>query len=208
MIGWSQSSELEHSEVNMLDRQTVNQKRLKIAFHETGHAVMALYCGQAIQKVSLKEIESPSREDKYLGHMKLVPTDPKEILTVNKAIQNVMISLGGFASEVLFYDDVLGIPVDDLDRAIKTTENLLKTDGFKEIVAKMPIPKPDVLPKAADPLVRAFIDYKVNYCIEVLSQVKPIIQTIAQELLKKEELTGDEVTSIFNSLAPSSLRRN
>lgn len=194
--------------MNKLDRQTVNQKRLRIAYHEIGHAVMALYCEQAIQKVSLKEIESPSGEDKYLGHMKLVPTDPKEILTVNKAIQNVMISLGGFAGEVLFFDDVPGIPIDDLDRAIKTTENLLKTDGFKEVVAMMPIPMPDVLPKAADPLVRAFIDYKVNYCVEVLSQMKPIIQTIAQELLKKEELTGDEVTSIFNSLVPSNLRRN
>lgn len=194
--------------MNKLDRQTVNQKRLKIAYHEIGHAVMALYCGQAIQKVSLKEIELPSGEDKYLGYMKLVPTDPKEILTVNKAIQNVMISLGGFAGEILFFDDVPGIPVDDLDKAIKTTENLLKTDGFKEIVAKMPIPKPDVLSKAADPLVRAFIDYKVNHCVEVLSQVKPIIQMIAKELLKKDELTGDEVTSIFNSLSPSNLHRN
>lgn len=185
-----------------MESSQATHKRLKIAYHETGHAVIELFCGQVIQKVSLKEINSPIGEDKYLGHMKLVPTDPKEILTVNKAIQNVMISLGGFASEILFFNDVPGIPVDDLDRAIKYTESLLKTDGFKEIVVKMPIPEPDILPKATDPLVRAFIDFKVNHCVEVLSQVKPIIQIIAQELFKKEELTGDEVTSIFNTFSP------
>ena len=185
-----------------MESSQATQKRLKIAYHKTGHAVIALFCGQVIQKVSLKEINSPIGEDKYLGHMKLVPTDPKEILTVNKAIQNVMISLGGFASEILFFNDVPGIPVDDLDRAIKYTESLLKSDGFKEIVVKMPIPEPDILPKATDLLVRAFIDFKVNHCVEVLSQVKPIIQIIAQELFKKEELTGDEVTSIFNTFSP------
>lgn len=185
-----------------MESSQIDLKRLKIAYHETGHAMMALYCRQAIQKVSLKEIDSPSGEDKYLGHMKLASSDPKEILTVDKAIQNVMISLGGFVGEVLFFDDVPGIPVDDLDRAIKYAESLLKIEAFKEHVAKMPIPELNALPKATDPLVRAFIDFKVNHCVEVLSQVKPIIQIIAQELFKKEELTGDEVTSIFNTFSP------
>lgn len=177
----------------------IDQKKLKIAYHETGHAVMALYCGQVIQKVSIKEIDSPCGQDKYLGHMKLIPTDHKEILTVNKAIQNVMISLGGFACEVLFFNDVPGIPVDDLHRAVKTTESLLQIKEFEELVAKMRIPETDVLPNITNPLVRAFIDSKVHHCVEVLYQVKPVIEVLAQELLKKEELTGDEVTSVFNS---------
>lgn len=191
-----------------MEKLKSDQKKLRISYHEIGHAVMALYCRQAIQKISLKEIDSPSGEDKYLGHMKLASSDPKEILTVDKAIQNVMISLGGFVGEVLFFDDVPGIPVDDLDRAIKYTESLLKIEAFKEHVAKMPIPELDALPKATDPLVRAFIDSKVHHCVEVLSQVKPIIQMLVQELLKKEELTGDEIASIFNSFVPSNLHRN
>jgi hypothetical protein len=40
--------------------QRVDQRKLKIARHETGHAVMALRCGQKIQKVSLKEMDSPA----------------------------------------------------------------------------------------------------------------------------------------------------
>ncbi len=182
-----------------MENSKIDQKRLKIAYHETGHAVMALYCGQAIKKVSLKEMNSPNGTDKYLGHVKLVPTDPKEILTITKAMQNVMISLGGFAGEILFFDDIPGIPIDDLDRAMKITANLLENKEFKEIVAKMPVPQLEVMPKVTNPLMRAFIDSQLHRCRDVLSQVKPILHKIVQELLKKEELTGEEVTSIFYS---------
>lgn len=191
-----------------MENSQIDQKSLKTACHETGHAVMALYCGQVIQEVSLKGMDAPNGSGKYLGHMKLVPTDPKEILTINKAVESVMISLGGFAGEVLFFDDVPGIPVDDLDRAIKTTEVLMKIEGFKELVATMPVPESDVCPRATDPLVRAFIDFKFHHCVEVLSHVKSVIQVIAHELYKKEELTGDEVSSIFYSFVRSNIHRN
>jgi ATP-dependent Zn protease len=188
----------------MLENSKINQKRLRIAHHETGHAVIALYFGQAIQKVSLKEIDSPNGTDKYLGHVQLVPIDSKKIVTINKAMQDVMISLSGFAGEILFYDDVPGIPMDDLDRAMRITENLLKNKEFKEIVEKMPIPELEIMPKVTDSLMRAFIDSQLRCCIELLSQVQPIIDVLAKELLNKEELTGDE----FNSLFQSEIRKN
>ena len=182
---------------------SMDQKKFKIACHETGHAVMALWCNRAVQKVSLKEMDSPSGSDKYLGHMTLAPTDPNEVLTVNKSAQNVMISLGGFASETLFFNDVPGIPVNDLDRAIKYTECLLTVDELKERVARMPIPELDVSPRITNPLIGAYIDHELHRCIKVLSEVKPAIQIIAQELLKKEELTGDEVAAHLNSFIRS-----
>lgn len=184
-------------------KSAVEQKRLKIAYHETGHAVMALWCNRAVQKISLKEMDSPSGSDKYLGHMTLVPSDPKEVLTVSKSVQNVMISLGGFASEVLFFNDVPGIPIDDLDRAIKSTEGLLSVNEFKERVAMMPVPELDVSPRITNPLIGAYIDYELHRCIKVLSEVKPAIQIIAQELLNKEELTGDEVAALLDSFIQS-----
>ncbi len=44
----------------------MDQKKLKIAYHETGHAVMALICHQGIKRVSLREMDSPRGTDKYL----------------------------------------------------------------------------------------------------------------------------------------------
>lgn len=184
----------------MIENSKADQKRLKIAYHETGHALVALYCGLPVQEVSLKAIDSQNGPDKYLGHVKLVPSDPNEILTINKATQIVMLSLGGFASEILFFNDIPGIPVDDLDKAMRMTANLLENNEFKEIVAnKMQIPELEIMPRVTDPLMRAFIDSQLHQCVDVLSQVKPIIGVIAKELLKKEELTGDELNSLFHS---------
>lgn len=184
-------------------KSAVEQKRLKIAYHETGHAVMALWCNRAVQKISIKEMDSPNGSDKYLGHMTLAPTDPKEVLTVSKSAQNVMISLGGFASEILFFNDVPGIPIDDLDRAIKSTEGLLSVNEFKERVAMMPVPELDVSPRITNSLTRAYIDHELHRCIKILSEMRPAIQIIAQELLKKEELTGEEVAALLNSFIQS-----
>lgn len=68
----------------------------------------------------------------------------------------------------------------------------------------MHIPDPNAIPRVTDPLTRAFIDSEVNRCVEVLSQMKPAIQNIVQELLKKEELTGEEIFAILNSSIHSS----
>lgn len=45
----------------------MDHKKLTIAYHETGHAIMAIICDQKIKTVSLKEIESSLGTDKYLG---------------------------------------------------------------------------------------------------------------------------------------------
>lgn len=122
----------------------VDQKRLKIAVHETGHAVMALFRGQGVQKVSLKETESPSGNDKYLGSMTLEPTEPKTKVTINDAVRKVMISLGGYASEILFFE-VCTPGGDDLTNAAKWAENLLQVEEYRSLMATLPVPEPDPL---------------------------------------------------------------
>lgn len=179
-------------------------KKLKIARHETGHAVMALRYGQKIQQVSLREMDSPMGADKYHAFMKLEPVDPTIKFTGERAIQKIMISLGGYASEILFYD-VANIGGDDLTVAAKTTEDMLQVEGFKNWVATLPIPSPGVLDMIENPLARAYIDHKMGECIGVLGQIKPVIHLVAEELYKREELTGNEFSALFNSSIQSSM---
>ena len=177
----------------------MDHKKLKIAYHETGHAVMALICGHTIQKVSLKEIESPMGNDKYHAFMKLEPVDPAIKFTAEKAIQKVMISLGGYASEILFSGGTANIGGDDLTIAAKTTEDLLQLEEFKIWVAGLPFPEPGALDMIVNPLVRAYIDFKIGECVERLIPLKQVIQLIAEELYRREELAGDEVAVLFKS---------
>jgi len=178
----------------------VDNKKLKIAYHEAGHAVMALICGQSIRKVSLREMDSPLGTDKYLGSTLLEPFVLTPTITINESNRRVMISLAGFAGDGLFSEGVIGnFGGDDLMKANQLVENMLENEMFKTAVAELPIPTPGTLDLIENPLARQYIDYMMQRCREELEPLKPAIQLIAEELCKKEELTGDEVSVLFNS---------
>lgn len=182
----------------------MDQKRLKIARHETGHAVMALRYRQPIEKISLQGMDSPTGTEEYQAFMKLEKVDPNLKFTGEKAIQKIMVALSGYASEVLFYDGLItSMGGDDLRIATKNTENMLQFDEFRSWVATLPVPEPSALDMIENPLVRAYIHLKIGECVEVLKQVSPAIQLIAEELYKKGELTGDQVSTLFSSFMTS-----
>jgi hypothetical protein len=110
-----------------------------------------------------------------------------------------MISLGGYASEILFYDGIVKIGGDDLISAVKLTESMLAVDGFRTWLAGTPVPPPSTLDIVENPLVRTYIKMKLDECVHTLNQVKPAIQLIADELYKKDELTGAEISALFDA---------
>lgn len=181
----------------------VEHKKLKMAYHETGHAVMALICGQKILKVSLQEMDLPSGEGKFLAFMKLELADPATKFTGEKAIQKIMISLGGYASEILFYDGVAGISGDsgsDLIVAANTAEKMLQITDFKNWVEGLPTPESSSLDIIENPVIRAYINIKIGDCVQALTPFMSEIRKITMELYKREELTGEEVCALFKSL--------
>lgn len=182
----------------------MDQKKIKIARHETGHAVMALICGQGIRSVSLKEMESPKGTDKYLGSTKLEPFEQKTTLTINEATRRAMIALGGYASEVLFYDGSANIGGDDLTSAVTLVEAMLQSEDFRNMAARLPVPAPGALDMIPNPTVRACIEYQMQVAIDQLVPFKSLIQLIVEKLCASEELTGPQVTEFFNSFVRSS----
>lgn len=177
----------------------MDHKKLTIAHHETGHAVMALICRQGIKKVSLKEMDSPKGTDKYLGSTQLEPFEQTETYTINEVIRRVRISLGGYASEILFTGGSCKIGGDDLTSAVRWVEDMMQSQEFRNLATRLPIPDPNALNMIENPAIRAFIDYQIHLCIKELEPRGHQIQLIAETLYKKEELTGDEVTALFNS---------
>lgn len=181
----------------------MGRKKLEIARHEAGHAVMALMNNQELQIVSLREMDSSKGADKYLGFTKLEPFDPKTKFTINEAIRRVKISLGGYASEILFSSDgSIKIGCDDLTSAVKWTEGMMQSEDFRSWAARLPVPPPGALAMIEEPAVRAFIDYQLNLCVEELAPFKRAIQLVAEKLYETDELTGSEVTALLSSSMP------
>lgn len=155
----------------MLAINKVDHKKLKIAYHETGHVIMALICHQKIHSVALKEMDSPKGTDKYLGFTKLEPFEQNIKTTINELRRRIMISLGGYASEILVSGGSAKIGGDDLTSAIKWTENMMQSEEFRNFAARLPIPDPGILDIIENPTIRAFIDYMMCNCIEVMAQL-------------------------------------
>lgn len=180
-------------------------KKFEIAYHETGHAVMALLCRQEVRSISLKEMESPRGTDKYLGYTN-IPFEKKPVLTINEAISRMKIALGGFASEILLLDGSTKVGGDDLTSAVNSAEAMMQSQDFRNLAARLPLPPPGALDIIGDPTVRAVIDFHIGVCVEELTPFKPLIQTIAEKLYESEELTGEQVTQLFNSFVASKIR--
>lgn len=176
----------------------MDHKRLKIAVHETGHAVMALFRGQGVLKVSLKGMDSPSGTDKYLGFMTLEPTERKTKTTVNDAIREIMISLGGYASEILFFE-VCHPGGDDLATAARWGESLLQVEEYRSWMDALPVPEPGPLDEIQNLQVRAYVHHMIPECARALAPLEPLIKFLSEELYAKDELAGDVVEAHFNS---------
>lgn len=182
----------------------VDHKKFKISIHEAGHAVMGHVSGQEIKKVTLKEMDSPRGTEKYLGATVFENFDQPEKFTINEAIRRTKISLAGYASEILFFDSA-NIGGDDLTFAVKRVEDMMQSEDFRNLAAKLPMPTPGPLDMIENSTIKAFIEYKLHICIKELSPLREAIKLIAEELLEKEELTGAEVSALYSSMAQPTL---
>jgi len=159
---------------------------------------MALRYNQSIKKISLNSIDSPIGTEKCQAFIQLEATHPAVKFNGEKAVQKIMISLIGYASEILFLNGSANIGGDDLRLSANLTEELLKFDDYKNWVETLPAPS--VLDKLLfNPITKTYIDFKIGECVEVLAQVRPLITSIAEELYCKGELSGHEVLIMFNS---------
>jgi ATP-dependent Zn protease len=172
----------------------VDQEKLKTAYHETCHAVMALLCGLKIRRVSI------IGTDKYRGVMSTEPPG-RDITNPAEALREVRISLAGFIGEVLVsgkYSIFRSHP--DLTGAIELVEQMIAYDDkFKSMVANLAITNPGTYTEIQDPLVRAYIEGKLRWCLRTLEPYKPVIKLIAEKLYEMEELTGDEISALMRS---------
>ncbi len=178
----------------------MDQKKLKTAYHETAHAVMALICGLKIRRISIKGTDS------YHG---VTSTEPPERQVTNpaEALREVRISLAGFVGEVIVSGKytIFGTH-SDLTGAVELVEDMLEfDDGFKKELINLAATNPGTLTFIENSLARAYIDGKLSWCLKRLNPYEPVIKLIAEKLYENEELTGEQVSTLFDSFLQSRL---
>lgn len=97
----------------------------------------------------------------------------------------------------------------DLTGAIELIEDMMAFDEeFKNVVTRLTATNPGTFTEIENPLVRAYVEGKLSWCLRALTPYKPAIQLIAEKLYEREELSGDEVHTLFNSFIQSGWGEN
>jgi len=193
----------------------INPKEKEItAYHEAGHALVAKM---------LPDADSPHKisivaRGMSLGHTRLLPTEDRYLTTRSQLKDRLATLLGGLTAEELIFKERTSGAHEDIGLATKIAHSMVtdlgmsdklgpRTFGNKQELVFLGVKSPeqkDYGDKIADT-----IDEEVNKIIrnahrvakKILTENKQILKHIAEELIARETLEGDELEALFNEPA-------
>jgi len=194
------------------------QERKTVAYHESGHAIVALATPGAdpLHKVSIIP-----RGIGALGYTIQRPTEDRFLMRKNELQNRMAILLGGRAAEELAFDEVSTGAQDDLAKATDIARSMVVRYGMAEQLgavsyesAATPLLGPnadswrprqygEATAGAIDTQVRALIDTALVRARAVLTQHRSILEEMAQRLLAQETMQTAELESIKQKIGAS-----
>jgi cell division protease FtsH len=188
------------------------QERKRVAYHEMGHAVVALALGQSevIHKVSIIP-----RGIGALGYTLSRPTEDRYLMERRELENKMAIALGGRASEMKFFTDISTGAGDDLDKATEIARAMVTRYGMSDALglgvyereptpmlgSHFPVRMFDYSEKTAqmiDDEVNRLLDRSLEKAEEVIDRYTDLIQEAAAILLDKETIDEGGLKELWN----------
>jgi len=191
------------------------KERERVAHHEAGHALVAasVPTGDAVHKISIIP-----RGIAALGYTLQLPTEDRYLLTRSELLDRLAVLLGGRAAEQLAFGEVSTGAQNDLQRAADIARRMVKEYGMSErlgAVAFEPERRPIFLPggdglgggrtyseetaREIDVEVKRIVDETETRVKDLLTKRDRDLKTIAQRLLEKEVLEGEELRQLLGT---------
>jgi len=183
----------------------INPKEREIvAYHETGHALVALVLPETDP---VKKISIVPRGVAALGYTLQVPTEDRFLMTKTELLNKIAILLGGRAAEEIHFEDISTGAHNDLAKATDIARSMVKEYGMSKELGQIYFEREhqpkylDVgLPtgndyseqtaKTIDEEVKKIIDAQFEVAKEILTKYKKIMDQGATLLLKEENIEG------------------
>jgi len=188
--------------------RVINPKEKEIvAYHETGHALIAAFTPGAdkVHKISIIP-----RGIAALGYTQQLPTEDRYLMTRQELLGKIDILLGGRMAEELVFGDVSTGAHNDLQRATDIARAMVSEYGMGQTLGLSTYPRqtrpmflsPQQLPmtgKEYSEATAARLDEEVKELIteraaavkQLLSDNQQLLEAIAQELLRNEVVEGE-----------------
>jgi len=189
------------------------EKRL-LAYHEAGHAVMTELTPGAdpVHKVTIIP-----RGDAG-GFMMPLPEE-KLVTTSREMLAEIKVLFGGRAAEDLVLDDISTGAYSDIKRATRLARAYVESVGMSKKLGPVNLENSDEeftftsnksneTIREIDLEIRQILNDEYRQTVETLRENREKLDGIAELLLKKETITGDEVRKIISGVSVQELLDN
>ncbi|HSB44713.1 MAG TPA: ATP-dependent zinc metalloprotease FtsH [Nitrospira sp.] len=184
----------------------------RVAYHETGHALVAMSLpgSDQVQKISIIP-----RGIAALGYTLQLPTEDRFLMTKSELENKVAVLLGGRIAEELIFGEASTGAQNDLVKATDIAKSMVKAYGMSEklgtitlererqpqfVQIQMAQEKGDYSEETAreiDCEVRRIVDEQYERVNKLLGERKAALQEGAKLLLEREVISGVELKAIM-----------
>ena len=192
-----------------------------VAYHEVGHAIVGhlMPGGSKVAKISIVP-----RGMSALGYTLQLPTEERFLNSKEELQGQIATLLGGRSAEEIVFGKITTGAANDLQRATDLAEQMVGTYGMSDTLGPLAYDKQggsrflggnnnprrsvsDATAQAIDQEVRGLVDQAHDDALSILRQNMALLETIAQKILEKEVIEGDDLKQMLEaSVLPEALR--
>ena len=187
-----------------------DEKR-RVAFHESGHALVALSVDRAnpVHRVTIIP-----RSIGALGVTLQLPTEDRYLVTKEDLLDRICVMFGGRVAEELVCGDISTGAHDDLTRATETARQMVTRLGMSEKLGAMTFGRQQTsrfldglgmeertyseeTARAIDGEIRAILDGQHRRATEILTRDREVLERMTRRLIEVETLDRAELEAIL-----------
>ncbi|MDD5686379.1 MAG: ATP-dependent zinc metalloprotease FtsH [Elusimicrobia bacterium] len=193
-------------------RKISDKEKKIIAFHESGHALVAklLPNTEPVHKISIIP------RGMALGYTIQLPTEDKYLTSKSEIMSKVTVLLGGRAAETIIFNDITTGAENDLKVATSMVQNMICIYGMSEKLGNVSLRKreeeifmgrdifaqeklySEKTAQQIDEETKKTIDDAFNRATELIKNNIDKLNHLAEKLVEKEILEGDELAKLLN----------
>lgn len=192
-----------------------DEDRRMTAYHEAGHALVSHVMPHTD---SVHRISIVSR-GLSLGHTLIPPAADRIHETKTHLLEQISVMLGGRAAENLIFKEMTTGASDDIAKATQVARTMVveygmselgpvNFDGDRHAFYEQTSVSPDMSAKI-DAQVQKIVDGCYKKAVAILAKLRNKLDIVAEELIKKETLEGDEFERLVGAkakIAPSFIK--
>ena len=182
-----------------------------VAFHEAGHAVVSRFLPtqDPVHQISIVPRGMAG------GYTMYRPTEDKSFMSRTEMVENIVSLLGGRVAEQLVLNDISTGASNDIERATQIARSMVTKYGVSERIGTITLGSSqeevflgrdfaqakeysEETANLIDEEVKSIIDFAYKKAEEILKANMEKLTKVANVLLEKEKIDGDEFDEIFS----------